>query len=308
MYALHFVWNPSEGIDLGFFTIRYYSLMWAVAFAMGYLVLKSIYKKEGESQEKLDSLLFYTIVATMFGARVGHVLFYQPELFKEDFLSVFLPFRTKPELEFTGFMGLASHGAAIAIIIALYLYSRNVIKKSMLWVLDRAVLGITLGGIFIRFGNFMNSEILGHETTSRLGVKFLQDKYNKYEITMITGISDSKKAYDEVVANPEYSSLLADVTPKHPVQLYEALGYVVVFAILYYLYWKTQASKREGLLFGVFLVLLWSVRFVAEFLKESQGGFESVLGVFTTGQWLSLPFVLGGIYLILTSNKRIKEV
>lgn len=304
MYALHLVWNPSEGIDLGFFTIRYYSLMWGLAFVFGYLVLKSIYKKEEQSQEKLDRLLTYTIFATMFGARIGHVLFYQPELFKEDFLSVFLPFRTKPEFEFTGFMGLASHGAAIAIIIVLYFYSRKVIKKSMLWVLDRAVLGITLGGVFIRFGNFMNSEILGHTTTSSWGVKFLQEKYNKYEVTMITGISDPKKAYNEIVTNPQYSSLLEDVIPKHAVQLYEAVGYIIVFLILWFLYWKTNASKREGLLFGVFLVLLWSVRFFAEFLKESQGGFESALGVFTTGQWLSLPFILAGIYLIFRAKTK----
>src|SRR5690606_10778499 len=129
IHSLNMVWNPSEGIDLGFFVIRFYSLMWVVAFALGFWVTKKIFIREGEPLEKLDSLFFYTIIATMLGARLGHVLFYQPELFREDFLSVFLPIRTKPEFEFTGFSGLASHGAAIGIIIAMIYFSRNIMKK-----------------------------------------------------------------------------------------------------------------------------------------------------------------------------------
>lgn len=303
IHALNMVWNPSEGIDLGFFMIRYYSLMWIVAFGVGFYVTKKIFIRENESMEKLDSLFFYTILATMLGARLGHVIFYQPELFKEDFLSVFLPIRTNPEFEFTGFSGLASHGAAIGIIIAMIYYSRNIIKKPLLWVLDRIVLAISLGAIFIRFGNFMNSEILGKATDSSMGIKFVQDEYNKYEITKLTGIENYREAYKAVTTNSEFAPLVENITPKHPTQLYEAFGYVIVFAVLYFLYWKTNARLKQGYLFGVFLVLLWSVRFFAEFIKESQGGFEGENPILSTGQWLSLPFILIGIYLIYRSKK-----
>lgn len=302
-HALNMVWNPSEGIDLGFFMIRYYSLMWIVAFGLGFYVMKKIFIREEEPLEKLDSLFFYTIIATMLGARLGHVIFYQPELFKEDFWSVFLPIRTKPEFEFTGFAGLASHGAAIAIIIAIFYFSKKVMKRPFLWVLDRIVIPISLGAIFIRFGNFMNSEILGKPTDSAFGIKFVQDEYNSYEITQQTGIGNAREAYKAATENPEFAPLIEQITPKHPAQLYEAFGYIIVFIILYFMYWKTNARQKQGLLFGVFLILLWSVRFIAEFVKESQGGFEGANPVLSTGQWLSLPFILLGAYFIYRSKK-----
>ena len=123
MYALDLVWNPSsEGINIfGKFTIHYYSLMWIAAFTIGHYLMKKIYQKESLSEESLDSLFMYTILGTIIGARLGHVIFYQPELFKQDFLSVFLPFRFNPSFQFTGFRGLASHGAAIGIIFSMYL-------------------------------------------------------------------------------------------------------------------------------------------------------------------------------------------
>lgn len=302
-HALNMVWNPSEGIDLGFFMIRYYSLMWIVAFGLGFYVMKKIFIREEEPLEKLDSLFFYTIIATMLGARLGHVIFYQPELFKEDFWSVFLPIRTKPEFEFTGFAGLASHGAAIAIIIAIFYFSKKVMKRPFLWVLDRIVIPISLGAIFIRFGNFMNSEILGKPTDSAFGIKFVQDEYNSYEITQQTGIANAKEAYKAATENSEFAPLIEQITPKHPAQLYEAFGYIIVFIILYFMYWKTNARQKQGLLFGVFLILLWSVRFIAEFVKESQGGFEGANPILSTGQWLSLPFILLGAYFIYRSKK-----
>jgi len=302
-HALHIVWNPSEGIDLGFFVIRYYSLMWVVAFILGFWVMKKIFVREGESMEKLDALFFYTIIATMFGARLGHVIFYDPQLFREDFWSVFLPIRTNPEFEFTGFSGLASHGAAFGIIIAMFYYSRKIIKKPILWILDRIVIPVTLGGIFIRIGNFMNSEILGNVTSSSVGVKFIQDAYSKYEVTKITGISDYKKAYKALVNDPQYASFVENIPTKHPTQLYEAIGYVFVFVFLYFLYWKTDVRNKKGFIFGIFLIILWSVRFLAEFIKESQRGFEGDNPILSTGQWLSIPFILFGIYLIYRSRK-----
>ncbi len=304
-HALNMVWNPSEGIDLGFFTIRIYALMWILAFVLGSYVMKKIFIRENESMDKLDSLFFYAFIAIILGARLGHVIFYQPELFKDDFLSVFLPIRTNPSFEFTGFAGLASHGAAIGVIIAMIYYSRNIIKKPLLWVLDRIVLPVSLGAIFVRFGNFMNSEILGKATDSSLGIKFVQDEYNKYEITRLTGIESYKEAYKAVTKNPEFAPLIENITPKHPTQLYEAIGYIGVFAILMFLYWKTNARLKQGYLFGVFLILLWSVRFFAEFIKESQGGFEGANPILSTGQWLSIPFILLGIYLIYRSKKSV---
>ena len=173
MKILQFVWNPiSEGITIGNFTIYYYSLMWMIAFILGFYIMQIIYKKEGLSMEKLDSLFVYTILGTMIGARLGHVIFYQFELFEEDFFSVFLPFRFNPTFEFSGFRGLASHGAAIGIISAMFIYNSRILKKSVLWILDRIVIPVAIGGAFIRIGNFFNSEIVGKETESSFGVVF----------------------------------------------------------------------------------------------------------------------------------------
>lgn len=272
MHFLSFVWDPSEGIDLGFFMIRYYSLMFVIAFTLGWFIMKRIFKYEGIPLEKLDSLFIYTVIATLVGARLGHVIFYEPEIFNEDPLSVFLPFKTVPEFEFTGFRGLASHGAAIAIIIAMFIYSKKVIKKPVLWILDRVVIAVACGAIFVRIGNFINSEIIGKATQSDFGVVFKQ---------------------------------LGEDFPRHPAQLYESAGYVLVFLVLWLAYWKTEKRKWLGYLFGLFLVLLWSVRFLVEFVKESQGGFESALGQsLSTGQWLSIPFILIGIYMMFRASKK----
>lgn len=272
MHYLSFTWNPSEGIDLGFFLVRYYSLMFVIAFTLGWFITKRIFKNEQLGLEKLDSLFIYMVIAILLGARLGHVLFYQSELILEDPISVLLPFRTVPEFEYTGFQGLASHGAAIGVIIAMFIYSKKVIKKPVLWILDRVVIAVASGAIFVRIGNFINSEIIGKATNSEFGVIFKQ---------------------------------LNEDFPRHPAQLYESAGYVIVFLILWYIYWKTEKSKQLGYLFGLFLVLLWTVRFFVEFVKESQGGFESYLGkTLSTGQWLSIPFILAGIYFMVLSSKK----
>lgn len=314
-HFLSFVWNPSEGIDLGFFMIRYYSLMWVVAFGLGWYVMKKIFEREGESIEKLDKLFIYTIIATMIGARLGHVIFYQPELFKEDPVNVFLPIRLNPKFEFTGFAGLASHGAAIAIIITMIYYSKKVIKRPILWVLDRVVIPVTSGGIFIRLGNFINSEILGSETTKDVptAVRFIKGEDNymfagrevrKWALPELMNVKDESTAFQLIEKDPRFAETLNAIPYRHPAQLYEAFLYIFVFAIIYYMYWKTDARKKHGLIFGVFLILLWTVRFVVEFVKQSQGGFEESLGEFSTGQWLSIPFIIAGFYLIFTSKNR----
>ena len=267
MYFLQTVWDPtSDGIALfGDFKIHYYSLMWMAAFVTGWYLMKKVYRNEGLSDEKLDGLFMYSVLGIMIGARLGHVVFYQSELFKEDFLSVFLPFRFSGGFEFTGFRGLASHGAAIGMIISMYIYNKKILKKSVLWILDRVVIASALGAIFIRVGNFFNSEMIGKPTEEGfpLAIVFRQ----------------------------------LDSIPRHPGQLYEAFGYVFVFLILFFLYWKTKKSTQTGYLFGLFLVLLMSVRVVVEQFKIAQidSREDWVLGL-NTGQVLSIPFVLCGLY------------
>lgn len=303
-HALNLIWNPSEGIDLGFFMIRFYSLMFVIAFALGFFLMKKIFLRENESLEKLDSLFVYMIVGVLLGARLGHVFFYDWEYYKNNLLEIILPVRFSPEFQFTGFAGLASHGAAIAVIIVLYFYSKKVIQKPILWILDRITIPVAIGGVFVRLGNFFNSEIIGHETKSALGVRFVRDQYSAQDVFEITKNPNINEGYKQIATDPTYVEFLNRVVAKHPTQLYEAFGYIFVFAIVYFLYWKTEARDKAGYIFGIFLILLWSVRFIVEFVKESQGGFESNLGLFSTGQWLSIPFILVGIYLTYNANKK----
>ena len=263
------VWDPSKGIDLGFFMIRYYSMMYLVAFVLGWYIMKKFFKNENISEEKLDPLFIYAVLGTLIGARLGHVFFYQTELLWEDPLSVFLPFSFKNGFEFTGFQGLASHGAAIGIITAMYFYSKKHLKKNILFILDRIVIPVAIGGVFIRIGNFINSEIIGKPTNSDYGVIFKQ---------------------------------LGETFTRHPAQLYEAGCYIIVFIILWFVYWKTDKKEKTGFIFGLFLVMLWTVRLLIEVVKEAQ-----VVGrdawALNTGQLLSIPFILLGFYFILRPKK-----
>lgn len=304
IHALNIVWNPSEGIDLGFFMIRYYSLMFVIAFGLGWYIMKQIFERENEPIDKLDSLFIWTVLATLIGARLGHVLFYDWEYYRNHISEIFLPFRFSPNFEFTGYQGLASHGAAVSIIIAMYYYSKKILKRPLLWILDRVVLPVASGAIFVRLGNFFNSEIIGKETDSVFGIRFLHDTFSKNDAVNKTQIANPKEAYNAIATDPKFADLLAQVPVKHPTQLYEGFCYIFVFAILYYLYWKTNASQKPGYLFGLFLVLLFVVRFIVEFVKESQGGIESELGLFSTGQWLSIPFIIVGAYFMTRANKK----
>ena len=267
MYLLQTIWDPaSDGIPLfGDFKIHYYSLMWMAAFVTGWYIMKKIYKNEDQSDEKLDGLFMYSVLGIMIGARLGHVIFYQSELFREDFLSVFLPFRFSGGFEFTGFRGLASQGAAIGMITSMYIYNKKILKKSVLWILDRVFIASALGAIFIRIGNFFNSEMIGKPTEEGfpLAIIFRQ----------------------------------LDSVPRHPGQLYEAFGYIFVFITLFLLYWKTKKSTQSGFLFGLFLVLLMSVRVFVEQFKIAQidSREDWILGL-NTGQVLSIPFVVCGLY------------
>lgn len=303
----HFLstWNPSEGFDLGFLMIRFYSLSYVIAFIIGWFIMKKFYIKDNISMEKLDSLFIYMVLAILIGARLGHVIFYETELIWQDPLSVILPFKTVPEFEFTGFRGLASHGAAIGIIIALILYNKKILKKPTLWIFDRVVITVAIGGAFVRLGNFMNSEIVGKPSGDHpFGIRMLRNDIYPGQAQKITGIKDVDKAYDAIANNPQFIETLQSVPLRHPTQLYEALGYVVTFLICWFIYWKTDKKKYVGYIFGWFLILLFMTRFVVEFFKEAQVG-ERGEWLLNTGQLLSIPFIVAGFYLLYRSTKKV---
>jgi prolipoprotein diacylglyceryl transferase len=276
------VWDPELGIKLGNFTIRYYSLMYVIGFVAGYYIMKAVFKREKESEELLDPLLMYIFLGVILGARLGHVFFYDWPYFKHHLAEILLPVQFEPEFHFTCFRGLASHGATIGIAIAAFLFWRkykNIIRhKSFLWWADRLILTIPLGGAAIRVGNLINSEIVGKPTGNDYGFIF---------------------------------KALGENFPRHPVQLYEASAYAVLFILVMYLYWKTKIPfKYPGLLFGIFFSYLWLARFILEFWKRPQREIPSPLMEITgltMGQILSVPMFLVGIYFIYYGLKHAKS-
>ena len=278
MNYLSIVWDPSIGIDLGFFVIRWYSLMFVATFIIGLKLMKMIFKSDGISEDKLDPLFMYTFISMLVGMRLGDVFFYSWDYYQNHLLEIILPFKKQDGAsaifgliegwKFTGFTGFASHGAAISIVIALYFYAKKHLQKSWLFILDRMGIMVAMAGFFIRLGNFFNSEIYGKATGSSFGVIF--------------------KSAGETV-------------PRHPTQLYEAFSYLLLFIVLWRLYWKTNKKEQHGFLFGLFFTVLWSLRFVIEFLKEpqvQQRGEEWLFSPLNTGQVLSIPLVLIGLWLM----------
>ncbi len=260
MLLTSIIWDVDpELFRLGNFAVRWYGLLFASAFFFGYLVFLRIFKKEGISVELLDKLTIYTAVGTIVGARLGHCLFYEPDYYLSNPIEILKIWRG----------GLASHGAALGIPIALYYYSKS-IRRPYLWILDRIVIVVALGGFFIRMGNLMNSEIYGIQTDLPWGFIFAG---------------------------------AGEVVPKHPTQIYEGLAYLAIFALLYSLYWKQDGKLKEGYFFSIFLILLFTVRFFIEFIKEVQVEFETGM-VLNMGQWLSIPFVIAGFALLALSYKK----
>ena len=302
-------WNPNQVLlDLHFIQIRYYSLMFVIAFSLGFYITKKIFLAENKPLEKLDTLVIYVAIATLLGARLGHVFFYDWDYFKVHPLEIILPFRFSPSFEVTGFAGLASHGAAVGIIIAMLLYIRKYPDMKLSWVLDRIVIAITIGGMFVRFGNFMNSEIVGKvvDKSFPFAVKFLQSgDFSAGEAMQLTGENTPQKAFEVIAHNPQFVEIYNQIPYRHPAQLYEAVGYFLLFWLLYYLYWKTNKKDQPYFIFGVFLIVLWTIRFLVEYVKDSQGGIEDTLGVFSTGQWLSIPFILAGVFLLFFKRKSV---
>ncbi len=273
MLSLFINWDISPEIfNLGGISIRYYGLLFALAFVLGYRVEEKMFKAEGLPMAWLDKLWLYVAIATIIGARLGHCIFYDWAYYSQHPLEMILPVRFVPEFKFTGYQGLASHGAAIGIIAGLWYYSRKVSKKSIFWILDRAVIPIALAGFFIRMGNLMNSEIVGLPTDVPWGFRFVNSG----------------------MENPEL--------PRHPAQLYESVCYLVSFFVLMYLYWRTDVKKQMGFIFGAFLILIFTARFIIEFVKEVQEPWEIGM-MLNMGQILSIPFICAGVFMLWYSKK-----
>jgi phosphatidylglycerol:prolipoprotein diacylglycerol transferase len=259
--AINWDVNP-EIFRIGNFAVRWYGLLFASGFFFGYLIFVQFFKKEGLSLDLLDKLTIYMALGTVIGARLGHCLFYEPHYYLSNPVEILKIWRG----------GLASHGAAIGILLALWLFVRKY-KKSFIWLLDRIVVVVALGGTFIRLGNLMNSEIYGVETSLPWGFVFIRN---------------------------------LEVVPKHPTQIYEALTYFLVFLLLLWLYFRANGKPKPGFLFGLFLILVFGMRFLIEFIKEDQVEFEAGMSL-NMGQWLSIPFALLGAGILVWSLRRAKK-
>ncbi len=257
---IHWNLNP-EIFSLGPLSIRWYGLLFACGFLFGYNHGERMFKFEKIDIKWLESLFIYLIVATVLGARLGHVFFYGWDYYSQH----------PEEILMVWHGGLASHGGVLGIIIALIFWSHKVSKRPVIWILDRVVVPSALVAALIRTGNLMNSEVYGIETVLPWGIIFERN--------------------GETVA-------------KHPTQIYEALSYLATFGVMIYTYWKTNYRNRQGFILGVFFVMIFSARFFIEFIKEDQESFEAGM-MLNMGQWLSIPFILAGAYLISRSLKKI---
>jgi prolipoprotein diacylglyceryl transferase len=265
LLAIH--WNVSPEIfSLGPISIRWYGMMFAMGFLLGFTIMTKMFNHEGSDPEWVEKLFVYVIIATIVGARLGHVFFYGWEYYSQHLMEIFLPIAKGADgYKFVGFQGLASHGGAFGILLALWLFSVKVTKRPLLWTLDRLVVPTALVGAMIRTGNLMNSEIYGVATNLPWG--FIYDRNQ------------------ETIA-------------KHPTHIYEAVCYLITFALLMFFYFRKKDLKdRAGFLSGVFFIGIFFTRFLIEFIKENQEAFESGMAL-NMGQWLSVPFIIAGIYLI----------
>lgn len=270
MSILSIHWNVDPVmLHLGSFELRWYSFGFLFAFLFGYLILNSYYKRAKVETKFLDSLVIYVFLGTLVGARLGHCLFYEPHYYltAEHWWEIVVPMSS--DGRFTGYQGLASHGAAIGILLSMWLYCRK-FKANVWWVLDRLVIVVALGGAFIRLGNLMNSEIYGVQTSLPWGFVFERN---------------------------------GETLAKHPTQLYESLSYLVIFAACALTYAKKKGQLSAGRLFGWWLVALFGMRFLIEFVKNPQESFEQGMAI-DMGQVLSLPFIVAGLVIVVLTYKR----
>ncbi len=253
------------------FPLKYYGLFFITGLLLAHYVEKRIYLKENIPLEHLEKLFVYIVIGIVLGARLGHCLFYDLSYYLQNPIEILLPIKKIGETyQFIGFQGLASHGGTLGVLIAIGIYCKKY-KTNFLWVLDKIALVAPIVAAFIRFGNFMNSEIYGKPTNGNWGVIFQRD----------------------------------DLIPRHPTQLYEAFSYVLIFGILMLIY-KKKKEKSNGLILGVGLVLIFLARFIIEFFKENQVGFEDGMTI-NMGQILSIPFVIIGLVLMFYKKKPIDK-
>lgn len=275
MILTYIHWNPDpEIVNIFGFSIRYYGLLFVSGLIIAIYMLGWIFKRENIPSENLEKLSIYGMIGIIAGARLGHCLFYEPSYYLSHPLEMILPVNFPPDggIKFIGYQGLASHGGVLGLLIGLYFYSRKT-KHSMIDILDliAVVVGVSLG--FIRLANLMNSEIIGMSTTKPWGVIFER----------------------------------VDNLPRHPAQLYEAISYFIILAIMLILYLKMRDRLKNGILFGLATVLFFVARFIIEFLKEDQVGFEKGM-TFNMGQLLSLPYIAVGIGFIIYGLWKTKKL
>jgi prolipoprotein diacylglyceryltransferase len=352
----YIIWDVSPEIfSFGYISVRWYGLLFALGFLFGYNIMARIFKWEGKSEKDLDRLFLYMIISTVLGARLGHVFFYQPDYYLAHPLEILMVWEG----------GLASHGAAIAILIAIYLYARNTDGQSFWWVMDRLVITVALGGGLIRTGNLMNSEIIGKPAdfpmalafthsldealakqngfvystkTARAGkdttvnknivckpidIKLYFDRSNKIEDTkafveanlpaVLNGGAETSKHFAtlgkplnaQTMEEGKYNvvQIQAYTIPRHAGQFYEGISCFILFGLLFWIYTMYKQNTPEGLLFGIFMVVCFGLRFVYEFFKENQVDFENKLS-YNMGQILSIPAVLVGLIALFLALTR----
>lgn len=280
MYTLYINWNPDpEMLNIWGLSVRWYGLLFASGFFFGYLIINSFFKKQGLPPKLIDSLTIYMLIGTVAGARLGHCLFYEPEYYLSNPWQI-LNLRQG---------GLASHGAAIGILLSLWFFARKN-KRPYYWIVDQIVIVVALSGLLIRTGNLINSEIVGSPTLMPWGFIF-------------TGVSVTAEEFKSL--QPEFLALFSKYNniPRHPAQIYEALACLFVFVLLFWLYKKKNASEKPFFLTGLFMILIFGFRFIIEFFKDVQVDFERNMSV-VMGQWLSIPLVLAGLYLLYYSLRK----
>lgn len=264
MQLLSIVWNANPDlISFGPITIRWYGLMFAIGFLLGYMIVARMFRHEGAPEKWLGTLLIYLIVATVVGARLGHVFFYQWDYYSQHLSEI-------PKV-WEG--GLASHGGAVACMLAVCLFSWFTAHKPVSWTMDKVVIPIALTGGLIRLGNLMNSEIYGTVTDLPWGFIFVRD---------------------------------GQTLPMHPTQIYEATAYFVLFGLLMWMYWKRNAEERPYLITGVFFLWVFAARFLIEFVKNPQEEWEASMTL-NMGQLLSIPFIIFGLGCIVYAMMRPRQ-
>ena len=260
-------WNVCPEIfTIGGFSLRYYSAFFAIGFILAYFIIKHYYRKENIPQKELDRLTIFVVLGGIIGARLGHCIFYEPSYFltSKHWMEMILPFSFSP-FKFTGFQGLASHGGAIGVLVAVFIFKFKSKQDGFLSITDKLVIPIGFVGALIRFGNLMNSEIYGYPTDLPWGFLFVRN---------------------------------GDTLPCHPTQIYEALCYIIVSAVLILLYKRKDFAEKHGLMLGAFLIMVFTARFFIEFFKQNQEAFEEGMSL-NMGQILSIPAIVCGIVLVI---------